>query len=359
MKLVNTKYGEMYVIPGDNVISRSLALYGEWAKDELDFLSEFIEPGAHVLDIGAYIGTHSIAFARFTGSQGKVYAFEPRREIFQMLSSNIAVNKCGQVAAFNMGVSDRLGQAILEPLDLDAPDNFGGLELASLATGKPGGYQATINTIDSLRIARADFIKIDVEGMEQSVLDGAMETITTLQPTIFCECNSLEIGAGIFGFANSVGYAVFGFLSDAFSKNNFNGAVANIFGDAKELGMLLVPRHRLGHAKGLLDRYRICPVDGLDAIALLLLHKPQYPSAILSGTAAAGSLGTLYPSPLSRAQNQEIMRLTAQLAARDAEVLRIRSSFSWALTKPLRALQYRFFSRRPVQPQPPAEGEGQ
>jgi FkbM family methyltransferase len=350
MKLVKTKYGEMQVIPGDRVISRSLSLYGEWAKDELDFLREFIAPGAHVLDIGAYIGTHSIAFAQFAGHQGKVYAFEPRAEIFKLLSDNISTNQCVNVVAFNMGVSDQVGQALLEPLDLDAPANFGGNELAGPAAGTSDGYQAVITTLDSMNIAQVDFIKIDVEGMEQRVLDGALQTITNLKPTIFCECNSVESGAGVLGFANKVGYTVFGFLSDAFSKNNFNGADENIFGDAKELGLLLVPPHRLGYAECLLGRYRLCPVDTLDAMALLLLHKPQYPDAVLSVTAASRTIGTLFPSPLSRTQSQQILLLTA-------EIHRVKSSFSWRLTKPLRAAYNLFFSLHPHQIQPPEDGE--
>ena len=340
MKLVKTKYGKMNVIPGDGVISRSLSLYGEWAKEELDFLKELIIPGAHVLDIGAYIGTHSIAFARFTGNQGKVYAFEPRAEIFKILSSNISANQCVHVVGFNMAVSDRTGLAQLEPFDLDAPANFGGSELVVQTVGTSDGYQAVITTIDSMNIARVDFIKIDVEGMESLVLEGGMQTITNLNPTIFCECNSIDSGAGILGFANKVGYKVFGFLSAAFSKNNFNGSVENIFGNAKELGLLLVPPHRLGYADSLSGRYRLCPIETFDEIALLLLHKPQYPDEVLSFAAPSKSLGILYPSPLSRTQDQKILLLTAQLESQTNEIRRIKNSFSWQVTKPIRLMAY-------------------
>ena len=332
MNLVKTKYGEMQVIPSDSVISRSLTMYGEWAKNEIDFLKEFITPGAHVLDIGSYIGTHALAFAQFTGSQGKVYAFEPRREIFQILSTNISVNQCTQVVAFNMGVADQVEQATLKPLNLDTPDNFGGQELAS-QEATADGYQATITTIDSMHLERVDFMKIDVEGMEQRVLNGARQTITNRKPSIFCECNSIDGGAGVLAFAHSIGYKVFGVLSDAFSKNNFNGVGDNFFGEFKELGLLLVPLHRLEHANSLLNLYRLCPVDTLDTLALLLLHKPQYSDAELASTPAAKLLGTMYPSPLSRL-------LAAQLESQVLEVHRVKNSFSWQVTKPIRFIAY-------------------
>ncbi len=340
MKPVKTRHGEMHVIPSDGVISRSLSLYGEWAKDELDFLKEFISPGAHVLDIGAYIGTHSLAFARFTGIEGQVYAFEPRAEIFQILRNNIYSNQCAHVLPFNVGVSDEVGQVLLEPLDLYASDNFGGHGLASQELGKSGVYQTTITTIDSTNFSKVDFIKIDVEGMELRVLQGALQTITSLKPTIFCECNSMESGAGVLNFANKVGYKVFGFLSDAFSKNNFNGVTENIFGNAKELGLLLVPPHRLRYADNLSDRYRLCSIETLDAITLCLLHKPQYPDEVLSFTTPSKSLGILYPSPLSRTKDQSILLLTTQLESQFDEIRRIRNSFSWQVTKPIRLIAY-------------------
>lgn len=339
MSTVQTIYGNMHTVPGDLVISRSLALYGEWAKQELDFLHEFIAPGAHVLDIGSYIGTHTVAFARFVGSQGKVYAFEPRQEIFRVLSSNLAENQCAQVQAFNMGVSDQSGQTLLEPLDLNSSANFGGLELHRPGIEAAGAYTVAITTIDDLRIVRVDFMKIDVEGMEKSVLDGSLKTIQNLKPAIYCECNSVDSGTRILDFAHAIGYTVFGFLFAAYSKDNFNRYSVNIFGDAKELGLLLLPPNRQTDATGLANRYPLHRVENLDAIALLLLHKPQYPEAVLSLTKVAAAEGLLYPSPLSRALQQEILVLSAHMDAQAVEIHRMRTSYSWRLTKPVRAIR--------------------
>lgn len=339
MSTVKTIHGNMHTVPGDLVISRSLELYGEWARQELDLLKEFIAPGAHVLDIGSYIGTHTVAFARFVGSQGKVYAFEPRQEIFQVLCNNLAENQCAQVQAFNMGVSDQSGKTLLGPLDLNASANFGGLELHRAVIEEAGAYTVGITTIDELRIARVDFMKIDVEGMERSVLDGSLKTIQDLKPAIYCECNSVDSGTRILDFANAIGYAVFGFLFDAYSKENFNQHCVNIFGDAKELGLLLLPPNRQTDATRLAGQYPLHPLENPDAIALLLLHKPQYPEAVLSLTAVAAAEGMLYPSPLSRALQQEILVLTARMDALATEIYRMRTSYSWRLTKPVRAVR--------------------
>ena len=78
----------MRIIEADNVISRALALYGEWAMDELDLMAQIITPGMCVLDVGAFIGTHTLAFSEFVGPMGKVYSFEPRKDIYAILSEN-------------------------------------------------------------------------------------------------------------------------------------------------------------------------------------------------------------------------------------------------------------------------------
>lgn len=65
MSIVDTRYGKFNVIDNDTVISHSVRVYGEWAQKEIDFLAHFIKPGYFVIDAGAFIGTHSVAFHRW------------------------------------------------------------------------------------------------------------------------------------------------------------------------------------------------------------------------------------------------------------------------------------------------------
>ena len=104
MSIVPTKYGKMHIIDSDKVVSHALTLYGEWAMDELSLLSQIISPGMCVLDVGAFIGTHSLAFSKFVGHTGQVYSFEPRKEIYAVLLENLSLNGCDNVTALNMGL---------------------------------------------------------------------------------------------------------------------------------------------------------------------------------------------------------------------------------------------------------------
>lgn len=83
-----TRYGPMTVPKEDAVIGRALALYGEWAQSEIDLIARFLKEGDTVLDVGACVGTHSLAFDNFVGTTGKVIAFEASPTNFALLSQN-------------------------------------------------------------------------------------------------------------------------------------------------------------------------------------------------------------------------------------------------------------------------------
>ncbi|KRB83388.1 hypothetical protein ASE26_13035 [Duganella sp. Root198D2] len=290
----------MHVIESDAVVSRSLKLYGEWADDELLLLKALIVPGMSVLDVGAFIGTHTLAFASFCGSQGAVTSFEPRREIFSVLAANVALNGYGNVTVHNLGLAEKAFELTLEALNLDDGSNFGGLALEGAGTASTAAsYQTGVVTLDSLAPERVDLIKLDVEGMEARVLAGAAATIARCRPIVFCECNDLEGGAELLAFCRANGYAMHGYLAPAFNPANFNGQAENVWGDGKELALLLLPSEKAQQNLDKLRAHRIFAVTRVDDLALAMLFKPQYVPEILQQSSVALQMGTRFPSPLA------------------------------------------------------------
>ena len=90
------RYGTLTWPVEDAFIGRSLALYGEWAQNEIDFSAQFIKPDSVVLDVGSNIGTHAVAFSHLA-PHGKVIAVEPQPQLFQILSQNIRTCAAGNV----------------------------------------------------------------------------------------------------------------------------------------------------------------------------------------------------------------------------------------------------------------------
>ena len=318
MSVVSTRYGRMRIIEADNVISRALALYGEWAMDELDLMAQIITPGMCVLDVGAFIGTHTLAFSEFVGPMGKVYSFEPRKDIYAILSENLTINNLQNVAALNMGLAEKQKTLNLQSLDINHSINFGRLALNESENPlRPGNYQISVSTIDDFGIEKIDVIKLDVEGMEGNVLDGAIKTVLRERPVIFCECNSLSAGSEILEFCRTTQYETYGFLASAYNPKNFNAIEENIFGAAKEFALVLLPREKIAETLKKINSSNLLPIYNIEDLILPLLHKPQYAYEVLAHTATYSLLGIDCPLPAVVERDEWIANLSSRIEATD------------------------------------------
>lgn len=317
---VKTRYGELSVFDGNDLISLSLRMYGEWAQSELEILGHFIAPGDVVVDAGAYIGTHTVAFASMVDSQGSVHSFEPNHEAIRLLLENVAMNAPNNVLVHELALGEGKALARLEQVNLD---NRGGTKL--VVTGKSAKKGIPVATLDSFKFKTVNFIKADVEGWELAILRGAKITIASSRPIIFLECNSLQAISNLPDWSQDNGYISYGVLLAAFNPNNFNGLKENTFGRAKECGLLLIPNERSPSLKGTLQLLGLPVVNTLDDAALLLLHKPQYAYEILEESRSARELGIEYPSP---ALSQATVTYESKLHDLESEVAELRGELN-------------------------------
>jgi len=107
---VYTKYGtKMYLHENDKYISKDIALHYCWEPEESEFLKNYIKKGMNLVDIGANIGYYTLLFSKWTGDQGKVYAFEPEPENYKLLVKNVKANNCLNVVDSQEAVSNKIG----------------------------------------------------------------------------------------------------------------------------------------------------------------------------------------------------------------------------------------------------------
>jgi FkbM family methyltransferase len=312
---VESRYGQIAIFINDvSSVSRALTIYGEWAQNEITFMRHFVPEGATVLDVGAYIGTHALAFAQFTGPSGRILAFEAQPHAFDMLRRNVAANDVTHVECRNVVVADFDGTVAVPSIDIDQQGSYGSASLrgqlhpdeSELADGagqrQPRLTDVAAITIDSLDLADCALIKIDAEGTEDVVLRGARATIARLKPTIYAECNAIGDGLRSIAILRDLNYEVRAHVVDAFDPENFNGASENIFDKAKEVALVGVPAGEGGR----LDAIPVRPcelllrIETADDLALALLNKPQYPDEILVGGAAAKSGGACWLEQLAK-----------------------------------------------------------
>lgn len=300
---VDGRYGRITFFANDvGAVGRSLKLYGEWAENELRFVRHFMEPGSLVLDVGAYVGTHTLAFARFVGNDGCVLAFEPVRATFEVLTQNVLANHLLNVRLENAAVADRAGLMKMPPLDIAQAASFGSTSLKDRAvTTQARSEQGTVAqttvadvpvvAIDDLELAKCSLIKIDTEGMESAVIRGATATIRLLTPVIYAECNSVADGLRSLEQLRELGYEVRLHVVDAFAQDNFFGVRENVLGRAREAALVGVHPDQIDRLDALAIRpcELLVKVDTADDLVLGLLNKPQYTEEILRPSAAANS----------------------------------------------------------------------
>lgn len=290
------RYGMMSFFKNDTIVSLSLKEYGEWAQLEIDFLLDLIASGDTVLDIGAFLGTHTLAFARHVGTSGKIYAFEPHPVFFNVLKKNVEQNTFNNVMLFNAAVSNRVVLTdTMDEIDVNDICNFGESSLSSIKaklTPAAKRHKINVTTIDQQAISGCTLIKIDVEGMESNVLRGGRHTLRASRPIVFAECNSLEHGWQALAFMKEEGYCAYLLNEEAYNPQNFRQNQQNIFGHAREAGLVFFPSERRSEARHRLRPYpRLIPISCLDDLALGLLKKPQYKYEVMAKTKAASVLG--------------------------------------------------------------------
>lgn len=198
MKIV---HGNIAVIDGDTHISRWVEESGRLDHDQyaLPIILDQINVGDTVVDAGAFIGDHTLAYLNKVGKSGYVYAFEPNKVAFECLQHN-----CPAALAFNVGLSDAE-----EMLSYESSPNAGAGRIKEFGKNK-------IQTIclDSLDIKNVAFIKIDVEGFEMNALRGSMKTIQKFKPTMWIEINQGALEANgtsaseVEEFIRSIGYRI-------------------------------------------------------------------------------------------------------------------------------------------------------
>lgn len=250
------RHGLFTFNPNDTFVGRSLDLYGEWCESEIRILTGFVSKGAHIVDVGAYIGTHTVALGKLVGSEGVVEAIEPYPEAFRLLRLNVTANGLNDVVSCHRAAAGRRGYTGNLPVfpASDATTNFACIPV----NGKGMGDCVTIIAIDDLNLEACDLIKIDVEGLETDVLAGAARTINRYRPPLFVENNDPENGRPVNEAVFGLGYRAFWHIAPYFNPDNFFQNPVDVWqGYRPEANLLCLPREmpnpHVGHPSELTD----------------------------------------------------------------------------------------------------------
>jgi len=178
----------IYFLQDDRYVGNVIASTGNYEAYETSIILNNIKKGNIVVDIGANIGFHTILFADKVGPQGKVYAFEPDPVSYEILLKNIRVNNLKNVIAKPLAISNK---KILLNL-YKSKTNYGDNRVyASDIFGEK--LKINADSLDNLfnnffdKSQRISLLKIDTQGFEPFVIQGAKKLIKQYKPTLFFE----------------------------------------------------------------------------------------------------------------------------------------------------------------------------
>ena len=201
---------------------RSGTLY---EPDVANLLLKVLSEGDVVVDVGANIGFFTVLASILVGPTGHVVAFEPSAENVERLRANLAYNDCKNVMVIEKAVTNRVGEVEF----FINSGNSGGNALWDIGqwpgyvqeNGTPVHVPVPATTLDAeweqLRLPSPKVIKVDAEGADQRVLEGASDLLARQKPRfIISELHQFGLAKmgcsqeSLRGFIESLGYSTFG-----------------------------------------------------------------------------------------------------------------------------------------------------
>jgi len=206
-ELMETKHGKLIINKFDELsplwgVGSQIMRRGYYDMPEINLTKEILiqsrkkyGDGVVALDCGANIGVHSVEWGKLMSGWGSVYSFEAQTPIYYALCGSLVLNSCFNVIAKNVALGKTNGYIGVPNINYFKNSSFGSVEIKQRENtewiGQEINYNSTyeipLSTIDSFNFERIDLIKVDVEGMEEDVFNGFLNSIQKLKPIIFFE----------------------------------------------------------------------------------------------------------------------------------------------------------------------------
>jgi FkbM family methyltransferase len=185
-------------LPAADLVGRLLE-EGSYEPYERAFCQLYLRPGDTVVDCGAHVGLYSAIAARLVGDEGRVVAVEPNPATAALLRRNLAGARSARVVEAALGAGERhatlhLGKTGNSAFDsvTDSASEFRGDEVVEVAAMSLDELLASVGS------PKVELLKLDVEGHELRILEGAMASIRAgrlpLMIVEFTEANARAAG---------------------------------------------------------------------------------------------------------------------------------------------------------------------
>ena len=159
-------------------------LLGMHEREVSECLLQQLRPGMTMFDVGANAGYFSLIAGEIVGRSGRVISLEPDPRVFEVLRRNVEANEFGNATVVQAAAYNSCGQV---SLGCAPASSWSGIYYER-PTKRIAVRAVTLDSLcDELGLDRVDFVKIDVEGAEQVVLEGMVKVLSQHRPQILLE----------------------------------------------------------------------------------------------------------------------------------------------------------------------------
>jgi FkbM family methyltransferase len=179
----------IWFLVGESHVDAAL-LNDTFESAEINFVQRYLKPGMIALDIGAHHGLYTLLASKRVGARGKVVAFEPSPRERKQLSRNVRLNACSNVRIQPFALGSKRSRTDLHLVE-GGEDGCNSLR-PPVVNSQTRPVSVDVYRFDDvapkLRLTGVDFVKLDVEGAELDVLNGAPELLKAIpRPVLLVE----------------------------------------------------------------------------------------------------------------------------------------------------------------------------
>jgi FkbM family methyltransferase len=209
MQEIATRYGTLKTHDDDDLISRCLAIHGEWAQHESQFVADNLPAESRIADIGAFLGTFGLGLSQLTKVQSLCFV-EANAVTAGLLRENVERNA---------SVESRVIESVVGPFDGTRAGTYAAGNLGSFSVVKTeaaDGKIASPSASSSISLKALteqqgpfDLYKLDVEGAEKAIFTSELDFIQRCESTFWVECNETTASLDVADLLIKCGFSVF------------------------------------------------------------------------------------------------------------------------------------------------------
>lgn len=189
------------------------------------------------VDVGANVGVYTLHAARRVGKSGRVVFFEPTSETYARTCENVRLNGFANIKGYQKAVADKEGTVDFMVCESNNSNYIGSGILSEEARESLEVRTVPVDTVDAMAaregLGKVTLIKIDAEGAETLVMNGALQTIRSSRPTILFESGFVGSPLSEREFLKAEGYELYRLDGSSWVKGT-NDHYGNILGIARE-----------------------------------------------------------------------------------------------------------------------------